>query len=211
MPTGYFLKNVVFSFEKQSKKQTFIRWVETITNKQESCAINGGNTTQHFNLEKGACQGDPILAYFFIMALEVLFTLIKNNSCIEGLEIFDHIFLYSIYADCTTFFVKNVDYVEEIIKVFDLFSNFLSLKPNLTKCELSGIGVLKGVQLAVCGMKCINLTIDTIKILGIHFSYNELIAREQEKKVSKSYIEYTRSLKIVENETAYNRRKNCNF
>ena len=190
MPTGYFLKNVVFSFEKQSKKQTFIRWVETITNKQESCAINGGNTTQYFNLEKGARQGDPILAYFFIMALEVLFTLIKNNSCIEGLEIFDHIFLYSVYADCTTFFVKNVESVEEIIKVFDLFSKFLGLKSNLTKCELSGIGALKGVQLAVCGMKYINLTIDTIKILGIHFSYNELIAREQERKVSKSYIEY---------------------
>ena len=70
-----------------------------------------------------------------------------------------------------------------------------------TKCEVSRIGVMKGVQVAVCGMKYIDLKIDTIKILETHFSYSELIARE--KKI-KGYIKYTRSLKIVENETAYN-------
>ena len=60
---------------------------------------------------------------------------------------------------------------------------------------------MKGVQVAVCGMKYIDLKIDTIKILETHFSYSELIARE--KKI-KGYIKYTRSLKIAENETAYN-------
>ena len=106
------------------------------------------------------------------MTLEVLFILIKNNSCIEGLKIFDHIFLYSAYADDTTCFVKNVESVERIIKVFNLFSKFSGLEPNLTKCKVSGIGVLKEVHVAVCGMKYINLEIDTMKILGIYFSYN---------------------------------------
>ena len=113
------------------------------------------------------------------MTLVVLSILIKNNSCIEGLKIFDYIFLYSAYANDTTFFVKNIETVEEIIKVFNLFSNFSGLKLNLTISEVSGICVLKEVQLAVCGMNYINLKIDTIKILGIHFSYNELIAREK--------------------------------
>ena len=81
-----------------------------MTNKQESCVINGANTTQYF-LEKGACQGDPISAYLFIMVLEVLFILIKNNSCIEGLQSFDHIFLYSAYANDTTVIVKIVESV----------------------------------------------------------------------------------------------------
>ena len=87
--------------------KTFIRWVQTITNKQESYVINGGNTAQYFNLEKSARQGDSISGYLFIMALEVLFILIKNKFCIEGLKIFDHIFPYSACADDTTFFVKN--------------------------------------------------------------------------------------------------------
>ena len=46
------------------------------------------------------------MAHLFIMALEVLFILIKNNYCIEGLKIFDHILLYSGYADDTTFLLK---------------------------------------------------------------------------------------------------------
>ena len=40
------------------------------------------------------------------------------------------------------------------------------------------IGVLKGVQLAVCGMCCIDLNIDTLKISGTHFSYNEKLKEE---------------------------------
>ena len=70
-------------------------------------------------------------------------------------------------------FCQNVGSVEEITKVFNLLSRFSGLKPNLTKCEVSRICVLKGAQVAVCGMKYINLKIDTIKILGIRFSYNE--------------------------------------
>ena len=58
------------------------------------------------------------------MVLEVFFILLKNNTCIEGLNIFDHIFLYSAYANDDTFFVKNVESIEEIIKVFILFSKF---------------------------------------------------------------------------------------
>ena len=78
---------------------------------------------------------------------------------------------------------------------------FWSKTKSKTKCEVSRIGVMKGVQVAVCGMKYIDLKIDTIKILETHFSYSELIAREKKIKGS---IKYTRSLKIVENETAYN-------
>ena len=97
--------------------QNFIRCIETITNSQESCVINGGNTTQYFNLERGARQGDPVSAYIFIIALEILFILIKSNNDIQGLEIFNHIFLYSAYADDTTFFLKNNESIRELINV----------------------------------------------------------------------------------------------
>ena len=45
---------------------------------QQSCIINGDFTTRYFNLEKGACQGNPISAYLFILALEVIFELVKK-------------------------------------------------------------------------------------------------------------------------------------
>ena len=71
----------------------FVNWIETLISKQESCVINGGNTTQYFHLERGARQGDPILAYIFILALEVLSFLVRNNKDIKGLNIFDHLYI----------------------------------------------------------------------------------------------------------------------
>ena len=53
------------------------------------------------------------------------------------------------------------------------FLNFSGLTLNLSKCEIPGTGALKGVQVAVCGIKCVDLNNDTLKILGTHFSYYE--------------------------------------
>ena len=41
------------------------------------------------------------------------------------------------------------------------FSYFSGLKPNLTKFEIAGIGVLNRVQVPVCGLRCIDLNNDT--------------------------------------------------
>ena len=73
----------------------------------ESCVINGGKTTPYFKLEKGTRQGDPVSAHLLIIALEVVFSLIKASPDIEGLQFFSHTFLYYAYADDTTFFLKN--------------------------------------------------------------------------------------------------------
>ena len=35
------------------------------------------------------------------------------------------------------------------------------------------MGTLKRVKMAVCGIKCIDLTTETIKTLGVYFSYNQ--------------------------------------
>ena len=88
------------------------------------------------------------------------------------INIFDNIFSYSAYADDTALFVSDKDSVTKIKNAFDKFSLLSGLKPNKAKCEIAGIGVLKGVLLALCGIDCIDLTKKTIKILDIHFSYN---------------------------------------
>ena len=60
-----------------------------------------------------------------------------------------------------------------------IFSNYSDLRPNSDKCEIAGIGVLKGVNWTLCGLKSIDLTQQTIKIQGIHFSYNTNLRDEK--------------------------------
>ena len=49
----------------------FIKWVELLLECQESCIINGGNTTKNVKLQKGARPGDPFSAYLFIYVLKL--------------------------------------------------------------------------------------------------------------------------------------------
>ena len=72
---------------------------------------------------------------------------------------------------------------------FDQFSLVSGLKPNKAKCEIAGVGVLKGVSLALWGMYCIDLTKKT-KILGIHFSYNKNLKQE-------NFIRHVREMEKV--------------
>ena len=66
-----------------------------------------------------------------------------------------------------------------MINSYHIFSRFSGLRPNLSKCEIAGIGVLKGVKVAVCGMQCVDLVLDTIRILGTHFSFNEKLKEDE--------------------------------
>ena len=43
---------------------------------------------------------------------------------------------------------------------------------------MAGIGALKGVKVAICGIKCIDLTKEAIKILGVFFSYDKNLQLE---------------------------------
>ena len=81
-----------------------ITWIIILLNDQLSCVINGGTTTQYFNLERGICECDPISAYLFITKLEVLFLLIKKHLEIKSIEIFQLFFLYVAYGENTNFF-----------------------------------------------------------------------------------------------------------
>ena len=78
---------IIAALEKFGFKSNLIDWIKIFLNKQESCVISGGVTTQYFRSKRAARQGDPMSAYLFISCLESLFIFIKNNENIESVSI----------------------------------------------------------------------------------------------------------------------------
>ena len=164
-----------------------------------SCIVNGGTITNYFKLEKDTRQGDLISAYLFILVLEIVFLFTKESKKINDPNIFDETFLCTAYADDTTFFFKDTKSVIELMNIFDIFSKFSGLKSSKNKCEIVGIGALKGVQEALCGMRCIDLVSNIVKILGIYYSYSDQL--EIQENVKRHIIK-------IENERSFNCRQN---
>ena len=88
----------------------------------------------------------------------------------QGIKVFDYAFLYTAYADDSVSFLKDLASVKKLLDIFYYHSKYFGLKQNFSKCVIVGIGSLKGVEVAACSIKCVNLKVNTIKILETHFS-----------------------------------------
>ena len=74
----------------------------------------------------------------------MLFIVVRSNVNIRGLSIFDNEIKLTACADDTTICIKDLNSFYHLIRVFDQFQNFSSLKLNMEKSELCATGVLKG-------------------------------------------------------------------
>ena len=120
---------------------------------------------------------------------------VKNDPKVKGLSIIKHEVLYTAYVDDTTFFLKDRKPIIELMNELNTFSNFAGLKPNKTKCDISGIGVLmNGVQIGLCRMKCVSFYNKIVKILGLHFSNNKDL--EQDKNFCEHIAKIKHILKL---------------
>ena len=63
------------------------RWVDTFYNYIKLTIIVNGHTTQCFNIQRGCRQGDPISPYFFVLCVDILAIMIREDTDIKGINI----------------------------------------------------------------------------------------------------------------------------
>ena len=65
----------------------FLRWIRLLHNNSKSCIMNGGYSTGYFPLKRGTRQGDPLAPYLFLLVIEILIAMVRQNKNILGIEI----------------------------------------------------------------------------------------------------------------------------
>ena len=91
------------------------------------------------------------------------------------------------------FFLKT-EICNKVWKTLDIFSTFSGLEPNKKKCEIAGLGALKGLRLALSGMECIFLLFNAIKILVAYYSYDKNF--ENQKNVINLVLKVEKLLRL---------------
>ena len=141
-----------------------------------SSAMNNGFSTGYFKLNRGVRQGDPLSPYLFIICLETLAIQIGENQEINGIKIGKNDIKLVAFADDLTCFVKNKQSYNALTRLLDDFGIFSGLKKNRDKTEVFRLGQNANEGLAekleIQEIKA------TVKILGIHFTYNENMFRK---------------------------------
>ncbi|MDY6822057.1 MAG: reverse transcriptase domain-containing protein, partial [Deferribacterota bacterium] len=106
----------------------------------------------------------------FILAVETLGNLIRQNKNIKGININDTEIKILQYADDTSGILQDIKSAKEFLKTIDEFGKHSGLKLNIEKTEGMWLGKNKNNQSKPLGISWSN---QPLKILGIYMSYNK--------------------------------------
>ena len=121
----------------------FQNWIRVFYSNISSCVVNNGHASNFFSLFRGVRQGCPLSGLLFVLAIETLAQLIRQNENIRGLKINDTEIKLSLYADDITAFIHDDDSAGHLFNILDKFGVCSGLKINISKTEGMWLGSLK--------------------------------------------------------------------
>ena len=149
---------------------SFIKWVQIFYNDISSCIINNSRLSKSFKLERGVRQGDPLSPYLFILVIEILGIMIRNDKDIKGIVISNEEIKLLQYADDMTGCLSDVNSAKTFIHLINKFGLYSGLKLNTEKTE----GMWLGSQYKSTNTPLgISWPRKPIRFLGVYLSYDE--------------------------------------
>ena len=107
---------------------------------KSSVTVNG-QLSQWFAIQRGCRQGDPISPYLFILCVEILAIMIRQNKHIKGIFIGETEYKISQYADDTEITLEgDKNSFEEIVKTINTFGKASGLFLNAGKTSAIWLG-----------------------------------------------------------------------
>ena len=98
----------------------FLKWLKLFNTEIKARIMQCGFLSEPIDIQRGCRQGDPISAYLFILATQILTLLLKNNKDIKGIFIDNVEMKISQFADDTTLILDGT------VKSLEMF-NLLNL------------------------------------------------------------------------------------
>ena len=150
---------------------SFLQWIHTFYNNISSCVVNNGFSTQHFTVERGVRQGDPLSAYLFIIVLEILCISFRNSKNIHGIKVDEEEIRLCLFADDLTGFLKDDFSLINFLKLIEDYEGCSGLKINNEKSEIMLLGNRAYTLQQDYAVTSTDLKVKkSVKILGVHFT-----------------------------------------
>ena len=122
------------------------RWVKTFYKDIKSTVIVNGQPTEWFKIERGCRQGDPISPYLFILCVEILAIMIREDKEIKGIIINESEHKISQFADDAQLMNGgDRQSFEKSMNLLEKFGNISGLRLNTDKTQAVWLGSKKKV------------------------------------------------------------------
>ena len=164
----------------------FKHYIKCLNKDFKLCVIQHGIFSSFFNVGRGCRQGDPISPYIFILCVEILGIMIRNNKNIKGINIGDIELKIIQYADDTALTLDGSDNSLRIaLSLLDQFSKFSGLKPNIDKTRCIWLGSKIHSSDTLCDEYPLVWSDESFTFLGIIFSVdtNNMVNLNYSKKL----------------------------
>ena len=168
------------------------RWISTFYYNVKSTVIVNGQTTGWFPVKRGCRQGDPVSPYIFVLCVEILAIMIREDKDIKGIQLKDTEHRITQFADDTQLMNQgDKQSFEKSMGLLEKFSKLSGLFLNQDKTQVVWLGSKKNCRTKY--MEHLNMVWNPLefKILGIWFTQN-LKGMED-----KNYNEKLREIRIL--------------
>ena len=155
-----------------------IQWVNLLLHNFQASINHCGNISPRFNILRGCRQGDPIAAYLFILAVELLAHRLRTDTTIKGFDYGGLTHILDMYADdMSIYLTPTAPNLKAVLTAIKDFFHLSCLKINLTKTKAIWIGRDADSDRVLCPEEGLVWT-KTFSLLGINFD-NKLEQMDQ--------------------------------